>query len=462
MIELDFSHNQLFSVPFSHFKQINFSNLEYLNISHNKITYLNANEFSSMKSLKHLIINANRLIELNQDSFVNLLQLNHIELNQNEQLINYKFEHKLFKDPGKTMQHLSLADSNLIDVPKATLRYCFKLKHLYLSNNRIKYLLNYSFGFMFNLLELYLNNNQIENIEQNAFSIDDESMIGPGLIEKLDLSYNRLVKLEANIFSFLTNLRYLLLNNNFIKQIDTTTFYGINYLIILDLSINQLDRLDFLSNQNFSSIRVLKLANNEISRLRPAQFICLKSLKTLDLSSNKIKRITDCAFHGLQQSIKKLILNYNKITKLNSCAFSLNFNSLRFVQIVNNPLKCTSNCEFFFSVYSHPYSIDYTGLECGSDLAYTIKHTSNFSHCSQNQYKRIYESCKDMNKFCIKNMTHFESDCEYKLNDDYLDEDQFDMLDPFRKRVIDSKTCRIKVFVKLNVICLLTFFVLLH
>lgn len=455
MKHLDFSYNHLVSVPFSHLK-INFTNLEYLNLKSNKLTYLHAYDFSTMKHLKHLNLDHNRFLEIDSKAFAHLIHLKHFDLNSNYNG-NLALPAKMFKDPGKTIAYLSLDYNHLMEVPKSTLIFCFSVKQLYLNGNQIRVLPNFSFGFMYSLLELYLSNNLIEQIEPNTFSIDEEALIGPGLIEKLDLSYNRLTSLDANMFAFLTNLRYLLLNNNLIKDVDVNALYGNNNLIMLDLGINRIKRLDFLSNRNLSNLRFLKLSNNEINKLRPAQFICLKGVKTLDLSSNKIKRITDCAFHGLQNTIKKLILNYNKITKLNSCAFSLNFFSLRFVQIAQNPLKCTSSCEFYFPVFSHPFSIDYTGLECesGSEL-FTIKHTSNFSYCSQNQYKRIYDSCRDINRFCTKNMTNYEQDCEYKPKDvDYYseDDDHLDMLDPFRRRIVDNKATALEL--KLNILVIL-------
>jgi len=121
-------------------------------------------------------------------------------------------------------------------------------------------------------------------------------------------------------------------------------------------------------------------------------------------------------------------------------------------KIGQNPLKCTNNCEFYVAVYVHPHSIDYLGLECESG-AEVFRHTSNFSHCSQQQYKRIHESCNNMNKFCSKNMSHLEADCEYKVNEeDFYDteDEHLDMLDPFRMRRIENEAK--KTFDYLNVL----------
>lgn len=193
--------------------------------------------------------------------------------------------------------------------------------------------------------------------------IDPMALKGPGLVEKIDLSSNRLTVLKPKLFSYLVNLRYLMLNNNLLKTIHPDAFSKVNTILTLDLSMNYLGDFDlkFLSTSDFTQLRNLKLSHNKITIIQPSQFICLSSLTTLDLSSNQIRQISDCAFHGLQFTIKNLLLNYNLINQVNPCAFSLEFNSLRFVQIVHNPLNCSNNCEFFFTVYKQPYSIDYKG-----------------------------------------------------------------------------------------------------
>ncbi|RMZ99343.1 insulin-like growth factor-binding complex acid labile subunit, partial [Brachionus plicatilis] len=230
--------------------------------------------------------------------------------------------------------------------------------------------------------------NQIESIEVDAFSIDKRSYYGPGLIEKLDLSFNKLVHLNESIFSYLTNLRYLIISHNRLRYIDPAVFQGVNYLISLDLRLNKLENLTFLTSRNFSELRHLRLANNQIEFLRPGQFMHLKSLNFLDLSANNIKYITTCAFYGLQNTIRRLFLNWNQISRLNTCAFTLAFKHLRFVQIMHNPLNCTNNCEFFFTVYNPPYSINYQGVEC-------LNNTLSFTRvCSQRHYDYIYSRCQ--------------------------------------------------------------------
>ena len=115
---------------------------------------------------------------------------------------------------------LDLSDNELSEVPRRTLRHCKHVKSLHLAHNAIRQLHNHSFGFMASLLELNLANNLIERIEPHAFTIDDQALLGPGLVEKLDLSHNRLGHLDAATFAYLTNLRHLILKNNQIRHLE--------------------------------------------------------------------------------------------------------------------------------------------------------------------------------------------------------------------------------------------------
>ena len=238
------------------------------------------------------------------------------------------------------------------------------------------------------------------------------ALIGPGLIEKIDLSNNRLTTLKSNIFSYLTNLRYILLNNNLLKHIEKDAFVGVNFLVSLDLGLNKLSDHDltFLSHANFSKLRHLKLSHNHLTYIKASQFVCMGSLSTLDLSSNQISHLSDCAFHGLQATIKKLLLNYNLLTRINSCAFSLEFNNLRFVEVIHNPINCSNNCEFFFTVYKPPYSIDYKGIEC-IDASF---NNQKIPVCSQFHYEHIHRRCQKrlLNNNCLLKELRGKVDCE--------------------------------------------------
>ncbi|CAF0827465.1 unnamed protein product [Brachionus calyciflorus] len=384
LIDLDLSHNFLPSLPFN-FLNIKYLSLLNLNLSSNQIREIRNYEFSSMTLLERLDLSSNLITNVANKSFYSLKKLKYIDLANNYLT---QIPKNLFHDQKESLEYLNLNHNNLTQVAKEAFKYLGHVKYMHLSQNKIEILKNYSFGFMFNLIELYLAQNEINTIELNAFYIDEQSYYGPGLVEKLDLSFNKLTYLDKSIFSYLTNLRYLILNNNKLERVDTSVFQGVNYLITLDLRLNYLKSLDFLLSRNFSSLRNLKLSNNLIEFLRPGQFSFLKSLNYLDLSGNRLKYINSCAFYGIQNTIKKLFLNYNLISRLNTCAFTLAFKNLRFVQIMHNPLNCTNNCEFFFTVYNPPYSINYQGVECVNNTL------SSDRECSQKHYDKIFSRCK--------------------------------------------------------------------
>jgi Leucine-rich repeat (LRR) protein len=387
LVDLDFSYNRLTVLPFFYLKHVNFARVEMLNFTNNRVHSLRNNEFNQMSNLQYIILSQNRIETIEALTLYGLNFIKKLDLTDNRLAT---FPDDLFNQPNLTTEWISFSKNKMNHVPRATLKHCSSTKYLYLNENKIKKLSNYSFGFMYNLLELYLSGNLLDEIEVNAFQIDDKSQIGPGLVEKLDLGNNRLTHLNNSIFSYLTNLRYLILNNNALMHIKDETFSGVNYLISLDLNINMLEDLSFLyKKRRFSKLRYLKLSHNRLSKLEAGQFAYLNSLKHLDLTSNRIKNVTNCAFYGLENSIDKLILNYNLIEQMNPCAFSLSFKNLRFVQILHNPIQCTNTCALFFTIYTPPYSIKYEGYECSDRVT-----SSNVTFCSTEEYKRIHMDCK--------------------------------------------------------------------
>lgn len=241
LVELDFSYNFLANLPFP-FLNIKFLNLVLLNLNSNRVRILNAHEFQHMKNLNSLNLKSNLIEQISDKALHGLSKLLVLDLSFN---FISRIPHQFFADQNTSLETLCLNQNQLAQIPKESFRHLTHVKYLYLNRNRIQALGNYSFGYMKNLIELYLAENQINTIEINAFNIDPMSFLGPGLIEKIDLSYNRLGHLNASIFFYLTNLRYLILNNNQLKHIDKVSFTGVNYLISLDLSLNQIEELNF-------------------------------------------------------------------------------------------------------------------------------------------------------------------------------------------------------------------------
>ncbi len=137
-----------------------------------------------------------------------------------------------------------------------------------------------------NLVELSVNFNFNDSaVERSAF------VGGLNKLQKLDLSANRITKLNKNVFESLSSLTSLDLRANRIKRINEGTFRGL------------------------TNLKEINLCNNWIESIEQRAFLDLKSLVRLDLSSNAITSICGDVFTGLV-SLEFLILKYNTIQQI--------------------------------------------------------------------------------------------------------------------------------------------------
>ena len=400
LIHLNLSHNLLHHIPFN--KETNLTSLQTLNLSSNFITEINENDFFNFPQLRYLYLDKNQISSIHEYSFKYLNNLELLDLSSNsiKNLTSvHLFEYQIFK-----LKYLNL-NMNLIELLNLnTLKYLQNCVHFFLNNNKLTKIRNYTFGYMNRLVEIDLSMNSIHTVDIDAFNIHKYSYLGPGLIEKLDLSSNLIRNLPANLFQYLTNLRYLLLNKNLIEKLDTNLFNTTHSLIHIDLSLNLIRDLQFLLNKNFKTVKYLKLNNNLISQVYNNQFTYFTQLRQLDLSSNHIRIIGDCAFYHLKDSIRKLILNHNQIRSINSCAFQYDFKHIRFLHLVDNPINCTANCHFFNILQNRPYALNYFGSECLAN-----NFDLSILNCTDEHYKNITLTC-EKRKFCVSENDHIFKD----------------------------------------------------
>lgn len=174
-------------------------------------------------------------------------------------------------------------------------------------------------------------------------------------LEGLYLSYNKIEKLDADIFNNLNNLKVLSLSNNIISYLYESIFTNLIELKTLDISINNIKKLDkdifkdllnleglYLSDNkiekldkdiftNLNNLKSLSLSSNIISYLDESIFNNLIELKSLNISSNNIKNLDSDIFKDLIK-LKTLNISSNKIKKLDASIFN-NLNNLQFVDL---------------------------------------------------------------------------------------------------------------------------------
>lgn len=146
---------------------------------------------------------------------------------------------------------LDLSDMDLTEIPDDLPS---NIDSLNLSNNRIKKIENNLFRHS-TISDLNLSNNKIKKIDRDSFS----SLI---LLENLDLSYNEIEEIENNFFNYPFSIENLNLSNNKIKKIEKNTFNGLPLLFTLDLSDNKIKEIEEGSFNKLFKITEINLSGN--------------------------------------------------------------------------------------------------------------------------------------------------------------------------------------------------------
>ncbi|RZF33859.1 hypothetical protein LSTR_LSTR009883 [Laodelphax striatellus] len=125
-------------------------------------------------------------------------------------------------------------------------------------------------------------------------------------VTDLDLSENNLTHITANL-PYLPNLLKLDLSRNRISKIDLGAFSNLTSLKTLDLSFNRLKHLSRAYFEGLSNLERLRRRYNQLSQIKEGTFDDLVSLKKINLTMNAL--ICDCSLWWLpgwarNQSVK--------------------------------------------------------------------------------------------------------------------------------------------------------------
>lgn len=152
---------------------------------------------------------------------------------------------------------------------------------------------------------LYANNNELREIPAFLFinagsvnkvdlsfnkinRIDPQAFIGANDLTTLDLSRNRIEILIENAFNGLVNCTHMHLAYNQIIEIHSFAFVGSPKLYHLDISHNAISVLEDRIFANLTKLSRLQVSYNQINQIKPYAFETTQSLTRLDLSHNNI------------------------------------------------------------------------------------------------------------------------------------------------------------------------------
>ncbi|XP_074506025.1 amphoterin-induced protein 3 [Sebastes fasciatus] len=188
---------------------------------------------------------------------------------------------------------LSCTDAGLDQVPR---EMPVSTVTLDLSHNRIERLDGGGFEGLYRLETLRLANNQLATIQPGAFRNTSGT-----LLRHLDLSSNQLQVLERHYFLDLPGLEELLLFNNRIIRVESRALAGLGSLRKAYLSHNRLTDFPFFSIQEHSHphLSMLDLSSNRLPKL-PLEDITnlpMSLQRGLYLHNNSL--VCECSMYGL-------------------------------------------------------------------------------------------------------------------------------------------------------------------
>ncbi|XP_072751646.1 chaoptin isoform X2 [Anoplolepis gracilipes] len=321
------------------------SNIKVLDLSYNNISDIIKYYFKPVEySLTHLYLANNQLRNVTQGVFGNMPHLQWLDLRHNE-LKEMEFD--CFKNT-KNLQVLLLSWNEIMDIPAEALRPLKKLRIMDLSHNKLRTLPDDIFTDS-NIESLDLSHNQFTRLPIKSMSLPSAASLvnldmswnvlsgihNTDTIFKLkslvwmDLSYNRLVRLDDGVFSDLLYLAHLDLSHNkqLILESRGRTFYGLeNTLLYLSLSnisllsvpelplrrlqtlylaYNELASIPAEMSSNLTSLHYLDLSANDLTVV-PLITHSLPELKTFNLADNPITAITNTSFLGVADSLEEL------------------------------------------------------------------------------------------------------------------------------------------------------------
>jgi len=314
--EIDLANNRLTVLPFNVFQD--FDSIKKMDLSNNLLAISPNYTFSDFRfSINELDLGGERMRQVPGREIGLLRNLRRLSLPSMHSYGNLHLDQFADFPPG--LEDISLVNSNIKILRNNAFYHVPSISTLDLSGNRIIKIEDSAFKEIGNSLKNLRIRHALhmDNLASRPF----QDLVS---LERLDLSDNHLISLPLDLLHKMTHLRELYLQDNEIADFEHGTLHSQanTNLEILDLSFNHLRKIHY-GMFRFEKLDTLLLNDNIISSLDKRSFVEMKSLKHLSLEGNDLSGLEDESFQHLH-NLRTLSLAYNKLT-------SLNFESLDYV-----------------------------------------------------------------------------------------------------------------------------------
>lgn len=320
LVELKLQQTKIESIENGTFS--NLTRLLRLDLSQNLIEAIGGTMFEGLGNLRYLDLSTNRVTKMDE-AFVDLVNLEQLNLRENLlpglSVVTFSGLYKV--------QYLNLDSNRIVSIEVGTFQYLTNLAHLIVSNNPLMALSRLDFF-----------GSRLQYIDVSRVELTRVPQSLTRYVRDLRLAKNNLTHVRLGDFDSYPYLSLLVLDDNFLVDIESDALGRQEYLVRLWLNGNSLTQIP----ANLPpSLRVLYVEENLLKVLSPYCFQGLVNLEQLFLQRNQIRRLDKCAFCDLQ-SLHHLDLQANLLETIHEGAFA-NLSNLISLDLSQNPLKLLSD-----------------------------------------------------------------------------------------------------------------------
>lgn len=399
VLHLDFAFNEFASIPTN---ISSFKSLEYLNLSHNKLSYLDEFALAGLENLKVLDLSNNLFkdwLDIHKDAFASVPSLVELNLSHNflggfpDVMSDYPLKSKslttLFINNCSitnilsdvllglpSLEKLSLVENPLININ--TQIKSDSLKIVDLSSCNLQRIHSDAVLELSSLETLIISKNyQLKKFNCRSKSVKDLDMSHCNLesvpvthtpnLTKVNFKGNHLREIPEKAFHSYPSLKSLDLSNNAIETVDVSGFLGLAHIQTIDLSFNtislihsetfitntKLEKLNlsrnYLSNLDqliVDSLVWLDMSYCEVTKINRDSLMMMPKLQRLNISRNLISSIPDKL--GAEQ-LRVLDLSMCRISSINNLTLRA-IKHLDNLNLAGNRITSAINPQFFYGV----------------------------------------------------------------------------------------------------------------